>query len=204
MRLHPAEDGLIPEPSERGVKTRDRSGNRLIDVVDPKTGFCTGVRSPMTIPAGQSVLPHTPVSAGVAPSGSMTQFDTEHKVYYDLLNGSDSEKFGVVVRTEADGDNPLRCTRVRVVQAVMPHNRQRNVTGDRSGKSAAQRKSVSTRVQNDQAVKAVLISIGYTGTITPQVRKVVLEMIELEKTVPGYGSDAGKFLRSRLIQGGSE
>ena len=180
MRLHPVDDGLIPLPDERGLRVRDRGGNNLVDVTDPKTGFCVGVRSNLTTRDGVSVFPASPVSGGSPSVGSDTRFDPEHEVYYDLIRSSDTDPVGLVVRTVADGDAPLRTTRVRVVTSG------KSVSHEIAAKSTAPvRKNVSARKQNDEAVRAILSAHGYTGKITPVVRKLALELLAYEKHISG-------------------
>lgn len=174
MRLHPAKDGLIPHPDERGLSVRDRGGNRLIDLHDPTSGFCVGVTSPLTS-TGMSVLTPKPASGGKGPD---VRFDAESERYYELIRSRDSDPIGIVVRLDTDGDALLPTTRVRVVQATPSKDRksERNST-------APVRKAPSVRKQNDDAVKAVLAGMGYTGPITPQIRKATLEMIAMEKSI---------------------
>jgi hypothetical protein len=180
VRLHPAKDGLLPHPHERGLTVRDRGGNRLRDIISPETGFCTGVASPLTFSpkdAGLSVLSPKPPSGG---KGSDIRYDDDSARYYDLIRSDASAPVGLVVRLVSDGDDKLPCARVRVVEAAPSPSREseRNC-------SAPVQKSVSTRKQNDQAVKAILDAHGYEGKITPEIRKVVLEMIAMEKSVSG-------------------
>lgn len=177
MRLHPVKDGLIPDPYERGLTRRDRAGNALIDTIDPSTGFCVGVRSPLTFPDGMSVItPKSPAGG----TGTDTRFDAETARYYDLVRKSDSDPVGLVVRLESDGDGTLPCTRVRVVEASASSTRE-----SERNSSAPVRKSDSARKSNDVAVKAVLDAMGYKGKMTQQLRTVVLEMIAMEKSVSG-------------------
>jgi hypothetical protein len=177
MRLHPVKDGLIPLPAERGLNVRDRGGNKLVDTIDPKTGFCTGVSSPLTLPEGH-VLTAKPPSGG---SGQDVRFDSESARYYDLIRESGSDPIGLVIRTVADGDELLPCTRIRVVEAAASKSRtsERNSTAPvRNGG-----RGVSVRTENDLAVKSVLAGMGYKGPITREIRIACLEMIAIEKAV---------------------
>lgn len=172
MRLHRVEDGLIPGPDERKLTKYDKGGNKLRDVVDPNTGMCTGVTSPLMVPDGTRVMNHTPVSGGKSKSAPDVRFNAEREVYYELNRSKDSDPFGLVVRTVADGDALLPVTRIRVVSAQSP-------TGD--GKSGLPYSPESVRKQNTDAARAVLAGMGYTGPLTPEIRKAALEMIEIEK-----------------------
>lgn len=176
MRLHPAKDGLIPFPDERTLIRRDRGGNRLRDRIDPQTGFCTGVTSPM-LSNGVHVLPYKrPTGA----SGPDVRYDSESARYYDLIRASDSDPIGLVVRLTSDGDDSLPCTRVRIVKG------ERSATGEPERNSSAPvRKPVSARKANDEAVTAVLAAMNYKGEITRELRNAVLEMIAYEKTCTG-------------------
>lgn len=176
MRLHPVEDGLIRFPDERTLTTHDRGGNRLRDVTDPETGMCTGVTSPLTIPDGTRVIHPTPVSGAKSASTPDVRFDPDREVYYDLVRNSDSDPFGLVIRTCDNADGPLPVTRVRVVSADVPK------TG---GKSGLPFTPISSRKENTAAVRAVLAGMGYAGPITPAIRKAALEMIAIEKSANG-------------------
>jgi len=176
MRLHPAKDGLIPMPDERGLSVRDRGGNRLVDVYDPTTGFCVGVTSPLST-TGMSVFTPKPPSSGHGPD---VRFDTESNRYYELIRESNSDPIGIVVRLDTDGDTPLPCARVRVIQAKPSASRK----SERNSTAPVQKKP-SVRKQNDEAVRAVLSAHGYKGPITPQIRKVCLELIAMERHVSG-------------------
>lgn len=176
MRLHLVDDGLLRSPEERTLTTHDRGGNRLRDVTDPNTGMCTGVTSPLTIPDGTRVINPTPVSGAKSASTPDVRFDPDNTVYYELHRSKDSDPFGMVLRTTSDPDGPLPITRVRVVSADVPK------TG---GKSGLPFTPTSTRKENNDAVKAVLAGMGYTGPITPEIRKATLEMIAIEKSTNG-------------------
>lgn len=152
---------------------------------------------------GMSVSRLKPVSGGC---GKDVRLDPETGLYYDLIRSSESDPVGVVVRTESDGDNPLRCTRVTVIQS----------TKRLSGKSAENcsapvHKSVSRRKQNDQAIRAVLVTLsrdldfweiclkaGVSAyeiedlaitPITPKIRKLVIGLIESERAKSGYSDE---------------
>lgn len=176
MRLHPAKDGLIPFPDERTLIRRDKGGNRLRDRIDPQTGFCTGVTSPL-LANGVHVLPYKrPTGA----SGPDVRYDSESARYYDLIRTSETEPIGLVVRLTSDGDDSLPCTRVRIIKG------ERSATGEPERKSTAPvQKSVSARKANDEAVRAILASHGYSGPIDRKMRRLALELIAYEKTCTG-------------------
>lgn len=171
MRLHPVKDGLIPMPDERGMTVRDKGGNKLIDVNNPKTGYCVGVTSPLSI-SGR-VVQASPITGG---SGPDVRFDTESARFYELVRDVPNAPIGFVVRLTTDGDESLPCTRVRVIQGTSP------LSAESAAKSTSPvRKALSVREANDEAAHAVLSAMGYEGEITPQVRDAALAMIEIEK-----------------------
>lgn len=174
MRLHPVKDGLIPLPDERGMTRRDSGGNRLVDVVSPDTGFCVGVRSPLSIEG--RVVEAAAIAGGSAKSGEDVRFDHESARYYELVRDAKTDPIGFVVRLTTDGDDMLPCTRVRIIQATVPVSVQK---GRES--TAPVRKKPSVREENDAAALAVLSAMGYKGEITSEVRDAALAMIELEK-----------------------
>jgi len=59
---------------------------------------------------------------------------------------------------------------------------------DSSPKSALPektRKNVSVRKQNDEAARAILAGMGYTGPFTKNIRDAALAMLEMEKNACG-------------------
>lgn len=180
MRLHPAKDGLVPLPHERGMTKRDRGGNKLVDVVSPETGFCVGVRSPLT-PDGMSVRLAKSVSGG---KGIDTRYDPESELYYDLVRSSGTDPIGLVVRTVEMKDDSLPCTRVAIYRNGMPVPPEKV-----QDCTAPVRRALSTRKENDAAVKAVLRAMDYHGPITREIRKAALEMIQMEKELQSRKSE---------------
>lgn len=176
MRLHLVDDGLLRSPEERTLTTHDVGGNRLRDIISRDTGMCTGVTSNLTIPAGTGVINPTPVSGASSASTPDVRYDPKTTKFYELVRTSNTDPFGLVCRTTEDADGPLPVTRVRIVSADIPGN------GEKSDVDVT---PVSTRKQNNEAVKAVLSGMGYEGPITPVIRKAVLEMIAIEKSTNG-------------------
>jgi hypothetical protein len=171
MLLHPVKDGLIPMPHERGMTVRDKGGNRLVDVVDPQTGYCVGTRSPLSVKG--KVMKAAPIQGG---SGEDVRFDTDSARFYELVRKAPSDPIGFVVRLTTDGDDSLPCTRVRVIQATT------SISVRKGRKSTAPyQKPRSVREENDAAAWAVLSAMGYEGEMNPQIRDAALAMIELEK-----------------------
>lgn len=169
MGLHPIKDGLVPHPDEKRVIKRDKGGNTLVDVVSPKTGFCVGVRSPLTSDC-LSVRSAKSVSGG---KGTDTRYDQRSGLWFDLERVPNSDPIGKVVRTVDMGDDKLPLARVKVKQSP------------KSEMSEKAKRAIRTRKENDVAVMALLAAMGYTGEITPQIRRAALEMIEMEKRISG-------------------
>lgn len=174
MRLHPVKDGLIREPSERGMTVRDSGGNPLVDVYNPETGFCTGVTSPMMVPYGQSVIDHKPPTGGKAPSGADVLFSTKERVYYEPLQVPNGGRVGIVVRTCDDSDGPLPKTRISIITDEKTH-----VPG----------KARSVRKENDDAARAILSAMGYKGPMTPLARSMALDLLAQERAKQAYADE---------------
>jgi hypothetical protein len=185
MRLHPVEDGLIPLPDERGLRTRDKSGNRLIDVVDPKSGFCVGVRSPLDC-GGQHVINPTPTSGATSaqykPYRKIDGHYVDMSTVSELATDDPSVHYGLVVRLTTDGDDPLQKTRVRIITV---EESNKSLSGKKSGKPAKSGSSGSVRKENDKAVREILDAIGWSQPVTPEIRRRVLSMLAIEKSVSG-------------------
>lgn len=95
VRLHPINDGVIRHSYERGVTHRDFMGNKLRDTINPQTGFCNGVISPVL---GGRVGQGTSGSPTVESArGYVTKRDGH---YFDGLTGTH-------LRTLDMGDEPL-------------------------------------------------------------------------------------------------
>lgn len=111
-------------------------------------------------------------------------FDATHEVYYDKSDLPCTGGDGLVVRTVADGDDLLPCTRVRAVQFVVTDTPQVSPLSGKTSKPKLPektRKTDSVRSMNTQAVKAIMEAFGYTGRITPHMRRTCLELIALER-----------------------
>jgi len=189
-------DGLMPMPDERGMKKVDRGGNRLVDVVNPETGYCVGVRSPLTVKDGVHVIDYVPPKGAPAPDVRLVPscpVSARPAVWAEFAPGA---KVGKVVRLTTDEDESLPVSRV---------SKPAPVRAGKSGKSGMSSKSVepdlrtdeekatdarnreNARIENDRAVRAVLAAMGYTGKITPTIRKTALEMIRMERDRYEYG-----------------
>ena len=94
IRVHPIKDGgLNPNAHQENILRRDRNGAKLVDVVDPETGFCTGVRSNLVsapnYAAGQEKPTRPAVSGGKSgvlknlPDTVLVDTATGQRVYLD-------------------------------------------------------------------------------------------------------------------------
>lgn len=101
-RLHPVDDGLIdPDRHRAMIRRRDSFGAKLIDVVDPTTGFCRGVRSnAMDTPNN-----HGYIKPGVSGSHNSA---TRQVVVDQVAPGIYTDpRTGHVIRTCEMGDAPI-------------------------------------------------------------------------------------------------
>jgi hypothetical protein len=167
-------EGKVPDPSGRGMTRTDRGGNRLIDVVHPETGYCVGVRSPLTFKAGERVIPHKSPSGG---AGSDVRFAGNREVWVELTEEARKSGQAKVVRLTTDGDGILPVTRVRVDEVGTP---------DEITKAQIVRNQTDARNEREAAILAVLSGMGYDGPITRSVRSAVWSMIQAERNKYAY------------------
>lgn len=190
------EDGRYPGTDERTLTRRDMSGQKLRDVVDPRTGFCTGVTGPMFNSGEASVRAADPTSGG---GEALPTYDRDTGLWWV---GNDR----LVVRTVSTPDGPLR--RTRIVKAAdldeagaTPDERKAAVKAAR----AASRKPDSQRRQahkgdrpNDREIAQYLRDFtGYTGPITSKIRQAAIAVIIKQRTVSAYKADLDKAKRKR-------
>jgi hypothetical protein len=95
------DEGLARHPDERRLRELDRSGQKLRDVINPRTGFCTGVTGPMESD-GYTVRAAKPIS-GSGPA--LPEYDSTTGNWY-----VGEER--LVVRTTDTPDGPLARTRL--------------------------------------------------------------------------------------------
>lgn len=129
IRLHPIKDGSAPIGENlMWIRTRDRSGNKLRDVVDPRSGLCVGVTSPLEGPvSGKGTAgSHTTETRRAAVEKVTVR---SHKVYVD-------EETGFVQRTLDMGDGARPVAYVKPTTPPTKERRVRNTTGqpDTSGR----------------------------------------------------------------------
>lgn len=192
-RLRP-DEGLVMQPDERTLRYRDRSGQKLRDVVDPKTGFCTGVTSPMESD-GIAVRAAKPTSGGGTPLPELDSATGRWYVGEDRL----------VVRTTLDGDRPL--TRTRLIKpteddydtapTVEKIRRQPKVkavrpAGDEQPRSNGRRRG--PRFSDKEILDFIKHRFGVTGkiTITREIRTAAVAAMTKAATVAEYQADLDK------------
>jgi hypothetical protein len=120
-RLGP-DDGVIDfDRARSSIIRRDSFGGKLIDVIDPKTGFCTGVRSNGFSRPVNDLTVKDGVSGG---HNSMTR-----QVVLDRdRSGRYLDADGRVIRTVDMADSPIPCSAGRVAdRTTKPQKKGRTV-----------------------------------------------------------------------------
>jgi hypothetical protein len=195
LRLGP-EDGVRRHPDERGVTLRDRGGNKLVDVVNPHTGFCVGVRSPMS-PEGASVRQARTV---VPKKGRYSELGdpgipekltrTDKTVYVDFE--------GRVVRTCDMDDEALPVAYVNVRAAKEEARNEKRIARELERTERQQQKlsraaqgCVETRTTAPKAPRVPRVtrrqcldfiqSKGYAGAVTEEMVKLARECLKAKK-----------------------
>lgn len=188
-RLRP-DEGLVMQPDERTLRYRDRSGQKLRDVVDPKTGFCVGVTSPMESD-GIAVRAAKPTSGGGQPLPELDSATGRWFVGEDRL----------VVRTTLDGDRPL--TRTRLIKPTeedfgtaptvekirkQPKVRAVRPAGDEAKPSSRRR---GPRFSDKEILDFIKHRFGVSGkiTITREIRTAAVAAMTKAATVAEYQAD---------------
>jgi hypothetical protein len=157
-----------------GLITRDRSGNKLSDRIDPQTGFCTGVTGPMLVPDGVKIIE----SKGV--SGGGLTLPTRNG---NLWVSGRGESKRVIRTTDMDDDAPLP-TLARTVRPSSATKAERRASAASKVKKAPAKgvdhrkpkgdsKSDGRRLGPSDAeiISYLKAFCGYAGDITPAVRK---------------------------------
>lgn len=103
VRVNPVRDGVVdPERDTVHLKTRDWSGNKYRDSIDPTTGWCVGASSVLTSApnnSGDSATWKPAVSGTVTRDTVVAELKCESGVWLGQLDGRRA-----VVRTTAYGD----------------------------------------------------------------------------------------------------
>lgn len=173
------------------LRRRDLGGNKLIDVVNPQTGFCVGTRSPL-----ESAANNTPQHP--KPGVSASQDEVDNYPRYDAATGHwFAGRDRLVQRMIDTPDGPLQVARVvKPAVAAKLDNRaaaaskikrapkggtapKRAASGSGSGSSS----NGPTRAEIAAYVKA---KYGFTGKLTPQITKAARVAIEHDRQVRDY------------------
>lgn len=129
VRLHPIKDGTAPMGEQLTMlRRRDRAGNKLRDVVDPDTGFCVGVTSPLEgrVSGKGTSGGHTAETKRAAVEA--VEVD-RCKVYVD--------EEGFVCRTLDMGDAPRPVAYVKPATPPSKERAVRNTTGRKARSTTA-------------------------------------------------------------------
>ena len=122
IRLHPINDGTAPLGEQLTMlRHRDKLGNKLRDVVDPNSGLCIGVTSPLEGPvSGKGTAGSHTVETRRAAVEKVTVRD--HKIYVD-------EETGFVIRTVDMGNGRRPVAYVKPTTPPAKERRVRKSTG---------------------------------------------------------------------------
>lgn len=167
--LHPFDDGVVDTTPNARLRTHDSGGNRLVDITDPVTGMCIGVRSPMT--CNQKVIEQK--NGTSQPTKYIRDIQEVDGLYVDMSDvveiaqSGGNVRVGLVVRTCADGDDPLPISRVVVESPGMTR------------KAAAEAKR---RKREEWEVKTVLSHMGWIGPVPAELHESTLAMIKAKKS----------------------
>lgn len=185
------DEGITPHPDERRLRERDRSGQKLKDVIDAKTGFCTGVTGPMESDG-------TRIRAAKPTSGAGTPLPERDDATGLWWVGEDR----LVVRTVTTPDGPLARTRV----IKKDHLDESGRTPDerkpaRKPVSARQQASLDNRKgprYTDAEIRAwVAEHTGYRGKLTRVIRTSAISCMVKAATVREYAADLTTARRKR-------
>jgi len=190
------DEGLVPSPDERTLRHRDRSGQKLRDVINPKTGFCTGVTGPMESD-GTTVRAAKEISASGTP---LPEYDTVTGVWW-MVGPDGPTGDALVIRTTTTPDGPLRRTRIVKKDEIASGTDPR--TGEKSSKkrdserrkhhqaNRAQRadKPKPARITDIEISAYLLGKYGFVPNLTPRIRQATRAAMVHEATVKAYGRD---------------
>lgn len=177
VRLHPIKDGTAPiGEALTGMRFRDRAGNKLRDVVNPVTGYCTGVESAL------ESEPRNQVGQPVRPGVSGTHTSYTRSICLEKRAAGDREYWtdedGTVVRTVDMGESPIPLSRVCPAPKPQKERRVRKSTG-RTGTSVPGASGPGGRITRsdcDALIRAM--AKGRKIEITPAMRKDARRMLE--------------------------
>jgi hypothetical protein len=167
------------------IRTTDGKGNKLRDVVDPRTGFCVGVTSP-TWTDGQRVIEPTGVSGNCKPEDKLTLDKATGLWYYG--------EHRVVVRTTDTPEGPMRTVRIAKAPASDRTGRaekrseakskiKRAPKSPSSGSSGSSTRVTYTRAEVAEYLR---VKYGYTGNISNHVLRSARTAMEHDRQITDY------------------
>lgn len=172
------------------ITTKDRLGNRLVDVVNPKTGFCTGVRSAGTI-TETVIVPKGAASASHQEVLALPVYDQETGLWWV---GEDR----LVQRMVQTPDGPLKVARVVKASVADKLDRRAEAAGKvkrapkdgfkgRNSKTGRAGKGRKASRPTDAQVDAYLRNkFGYAGTISAKIKRAAVSAVMADKDASRY------------------
>jgi hypothetical protein len=177
------------------LRRRDLGGNKLVDVVNPMTGFCVGVRSPLeSAPNNTPASPRPGISVSQDEVDNYPRYDTDKGVWFV---GRDR----LVQRMIDTPDGPLKVARV-VKPAVAEKLDNRAAAASKVKRApkggAAPKRAASTRTSSSnggasgngptraEIAAYVKSKYGFTGKLSPQIMRAARVAIEHARQVREY------------------
>lgn len=177
-------DGLYRTPEEIGVR-HSVNGQKLRDIIDPRTGYCVNAVTPTFNQYEATVRPAKGTSgAGIEPP----RRDESTGRWY-------APETGCVLRTTTDGDAPLPRTRI-VKNPTLPTPKAEPVNtkktnSPRRATHLAERQRARQAPLTDAMIREYLrLKYGKKiTTITPKIRQAVKAAMVHAATVKAYSDD---------------
>lgn len=169
------DEGLIPHPSERGLRLRDRSGQRLRDVIDPSTGFCLGVSGPM-----ESDGTRTRMANPISGTGEALPIRDPRNGAWYAANGSHA------VRTTVDPEGPLSRSPRQKIDASAKDDRP---IRSRKPDSARRQHHRTNRITDVEIAAYLKTTFGFVPPLTSRIREAARASIVKAATVAEYAAD---------------
>lgn len=182
------DEGLTPQPDERRLRERDRSGQKLRDVINPKTGFCVGVTGPMESD-GHTVRAAKPTS-GAGPA--LPEYDAATGRWFV---GEDR----LVIRTTDTPEGPMSRTRIikrddEAYDSAPTHEKIKKSPKIRSNQAVRpagddKRRTRGPRYTDAQIKDFLREYLGWTGPLTREIRTAAIATMIKHSTVAQYSQD---------------
>lgn len=181
-RLHPVNDGVVDMQAGLAmIQRRDPFGAKLVDVVDPTTGFCIYTRSPFYD------LPNNGVGQN-KPGVSGSHNSTTRQAMVEKVSGRYLDADGRVVRTTDMGDAPIPS-----VSRDVPSTH----TKTRKGAGSVDRGPVSGRIKRPTNPFDYVLPSGTVITI-PGGQTGRFKQIEIESYIRVVAENNGRTLPEKL------